>query len=165
MALPASTGRHEAEAVALSVPGERYDRVVRLAQAIFGAPIAALNLIGQDSQFTVASVGYPKGETPVEDSICRVTVQHDEVLEVRDLREDERFATIPAVVGPRASASTRASRSADRAGRTSARCASSTWCRAPWAGSSARCWPTWGLCSSASSPCRRRWIWQVRCSS
>lgn len=100
MALPASTGRHEAEAVAVSVPGERYDRVVRLAQAIFGAPIAALNLIGRDSQFTVASVGYPKGETPVEDSICRVTVQHDEVLEVRDLREDERFATIPTVAGP-----------------------------------------------------------------
>ena len=87
-------------AVAQGVPAERYDRVVRLAQAIFGAPIAALNLIGKDSQFTVASVGYPKGETPLEDSICRETVQHDEVFEVRDLREDERFASIPVVAGP-----------------------------------------------------------------
>lgn len=100
MAMPASTGRQEAEAIARSVPAERYDRVVRLAQAIFGAPIAALNLIGNDEQFTVASVGYPKGSSPVEDSVCRITVQQDDVFEVRDLREDERFASIPAVTGP-----------------------------------------------------------------
>lgn len=99
MVMPPSTGRQEAEAVAHNVPEERYDRVVRLAQAIFGAPIAALNLIGNDSQFTVASVGYPKGETPAEDSVCHVTVQQDEILEIRDLREDERFATMPAVTG------------------------------------------------------------------
>jgi len=99
MVMPPSTARQEAEAIAQNVPAERYDRVVRLAQAIFGAPIAALNLIGNESQFTVASVGYPKGETPVEDTVCHVTVQQDEMLEVRDLREDERFAHIPAVTG------------------------------------------------------------------
>ena len=100
MAMPPSTGRREAEAVARTVSAERYDRFVRLAQAIFGAPIAALNLIGNDSQFTVASVGFPKGEMPVEDSVCQVTVQQDHALEVRDLREDERFASIPSVTGP-----------------------------------------------------------------
>lgn len=100
MVMPPSTGRQEAEAVAHNAPAQRYDRFVRLAQAIFGAPIAALNLIGNDSQFTVASVGFPKGEIPVEDSVCRVTVQQEEVFEVRDLREDERFAAIPAVTGP-----------------------------------------------------------------
>lgn len=100
MEVPPSTGRQEAEAIATTGPDERYDRVVRLAQAIFGAPIAALNLIGNELQFTMASVGYPRGELPVADSICRVTVQHDEILEVRDLREDERFAAIPAVSGP-----------------------------------------------------------------
>lgn len=98
--MPPSTGRQEAEAIAHNASAERYDRFVRLAQAIFGAPIAALNLIGNDAQFTVASVGFPKGEMPVEDSVCRVTIQDDEVLEVRDLREDERFAAIPAVTGP-----------------------------------------------------------------
>jgi serine phosphatase RsbU (regulator of sigma subunit) len=98
--MPPTTGRQEAEAVARHASADRYDRFVRLAQAIFGAPIAALNLIGNDSQFTVASVGFPKGEIPVEDSVCGVTVQQHEVLEVRDLREDERFAKIPAVTGP-----------------------------------------------------------------
>ena len=96
MVMPPSTARYEAEAVAQHASAERYDRFVRLAQAIFGAPIAALNLIGSDRQFTVASVGFPRGEMPVEDSVCRVTVQQDEVLEVRDLREDERFSAIPA---------------------------------------------------------------------
>lgn len=81
------------------MPSDRYDRVVRLAQAIFGAPIAALNLIGNRTQFTVASLGYPTGDTPVENSVCRETVQQDEILEVPDLREDERFAAIPAVTG------------------------------------------------------------------
>jgi len=100
MVMPPSTGRREAEAIAHSAPAERYDRFVRLAQAIFGTPIAALNLIGSDSQFTVASVGFPRGEIPVEDSVCHVTVQQEEVLEVRDLRQDERFAAVPAVIGP-----------------------------------------------------------------
>jgi len=99
MVMPPSTGRQEAEAVAHTASAERYDRFVRLAQAIFGAPIAALNLVGNDQQFTVASIGFPKGEMPVEDSVCRATVQQDEVLEVRDLREDERFATLPSVTG------------------------------------------------------------------
>lgn len=100
MVMPPSTGRQEAEALARSAPTERYDRVLRLAQAIFGAPIAALNLIGNDSQFTVASIGFPKGQIPAEDSVCHITVQQDEILEVRDLREDKRFASIPAVAGP-----------------------------------------------------------------
>ncbi|MCL1869302.1 MAG: SpoIIE family protein phosphatase [Promicromonosporaceae bacterium] len=99
MPLEPSSGRLEAEALA-KAPAERYDRVVRLAQAIFGAPIAALNLVGTESQYTVASVGYPTGSIPVEESVCRVTVGQDEILEVRDLREDPRFASIPAVAGP-----------------------------------------------------------------
>ncbi|GAB3601270.1 PP2C family protein-serine/threonine phosphatase [Microbacterium tumbae] len=99
MAMPPSTARHEAEALASLVPSDRYDRVVRLAQAIFGAPIAALNLIGNDSQFTAASVGFPTGEIPVEDSACGYTVQQNDILEVHDLREDERFAHMSSVTG------------------------------------------------------------------
>ena len=100
MVMPPSVARQQAEALARDVPAERYNRVVRLAQAVFGTPFAALNLVGNDTQFTVASVGIPTGEIPVEDSVCRVTVLQDDVLEVRDLREDERFAYIPSVTGP-----------------------------------------------------------------
>jgi len=99
MTMPPGVGRQEAEALVHSGAAERYDRVVRLAQAIFGAPIAALNLIGNDKQTTVASVGYRLGDMPAEDSVCHVTVQ-DEILEVRDLRADERFAQLPSVTDP-----------------------------------------------------------------
>jgi serine phosphatase RsbU (regulator of sigma subunit) len=100
MVMPPSMPRLEAEAVANGLSAQRFERVVRLAQAVFGAPIAAFNLIGNDSQYTVASVGIPTGEIPVEDSVCRVTVLQNDVLEVRDLREDQRFASIPSVTGP-----------------------------------------------------------------
>lgn len=88
----------EAEVKALlAAGGERYQRVIRLAQAIFGAPIAALNLIGEEEQYTVAAVGAPTGSMPVEQSICRYTVEQQDVLEVPDLRADERFAGSPVV--------------------------------------------------------------------
>ncbi len=102
MVMPASPARQEAEALAHSSAGakERYDRVVRLAQAIFGAPIAALNLIGNETQSTVASVGFRVGDLPLEDSVCRVTVTQDDILEVQDLRLDDRFKDIPSVTNP-----------------------------------------------------------------
>ena len=100
MVMPPSSSRQEAEAIVRAVPMERYERIMQLVQAIFGTPIAALNLIGNSSQFTVAAVGYPTGEIPVEESVSNVTVQQGQLFEVRDLREDERFAAIPRVAGP-----------------------------------------------------------------
>jgi serine phosphatase RsbU (regulator of sigma subunit) len=95
-----STGTHEAELLAHVSPDGRYDRVVRLAQAIFGAPIAALNLIGAREQYTVAAVGAPRATVPLSESICRFTVEHDDVHEVRDLRADARFSDLAVVAGP-----------------------------------------------------------------
>ena len=80
--------------------GDRYDRVIRLAQAIFGAPIVTLNMIGEEFQYTVAAVGAATGAVPLEQSICRTTITQDGVFEVHDLREDDRFKDLPAVVNP-----------------------------------------------------------------
>ncbi len=91
--------RQEAESLA-NVGGERFDRVVRLAQAIFGAPIAALNLVGESRQYTVSAVGAPRRSIPLADSICRHTVQQSAVFEVPDLRADPRFESNPIVAGP-----------------------------------------------------------------
>lgn len=101
MPLPYSTARTEAATLAKKGTTERFDRIVRLAQAIFGTPFAALNLIGRDAQYTVSSAGLPPiSETPVEESICVYTVHQDDLLEVRDLREDERFAHMKVVLEP-----------------------------------------------------------------
>src|SRR5918997_2146348 len=94
-----SVAVNEADRLA-EASGDRYNRVVRLAQAIFGAPIAALNLIGETHQHTVAAVGAPTTSSPLTDSICRHTVEHDDVFEVFDLREDQRFQDNKIVAGP-----------------------------------------------------------------
>lgn len=95
----ATTPAQEADALA-GVGGERFDRVMRLTQAIFGTPITALNLVGEEVQHTVSALGVPRGTMPVEESICQYTVQQPDIFEVRDLRSDPRFATNPVVIGP-----------------------------------------------------------------
>ncbi|WP_425956132.1 PP2C family protein-serine/threonine phosphatase [Xylanimonas sp. McL0601] len=95
-----TTGAQEAEVLAKAPYDGRYDRVVRLAQAIFGAPIAALNLLGEHEEYTVAAVGARRGTSPRSESICRFTVDQDDVLEVPDLREDPRFRDASIVAGP-----------------------------------------------------------------
>ncbi|MFC4616820.1 PP2C family protein-serine/threonine phosphatase [Cellulomonas algicola] len=94
-----STAAQEAERLA-EVPTERYDRIVRLAQAIFEVPIASLNLIGEDEQFAVAAVGTPTATYPLSAAICGHTVLQDDIFEVPDLREDERFREHSIVIGP-----------------------------------------------------------------
>lgn len=95
-----TTAAEQADRLAAAPADGRYDRVVRLAQAIFGAPIAALNLIGEHEQHTVAAVGGPRGDTPISESICRFAIEEDDVVEVYDLRADERFSRYPIVSGP-----------------------------------------------------------------
>jgi hypothetical protein len=82
-----------------SAGSERFDRVIRLTQAIFGAPIAALNLVTDALQFTVSAIGAPQGAHGIGDSICAHTVQLDAVFEVPDLRLDPLFADNPIVAG------------------------------------------------------------------
>jgi len=94
-----TTAPQLADAFAAAGGGERFDRVIRLAQAIFGTPIAALNLVGEDEQHTIAAVGMRTGDRPVEESICQYTVQQAGLMEVPDLRADERFADNPIVAG------------------------------------------------------------------
>ncbi|WP_345750696.1 PP2C family protein-serine/threonine phosphatase [Microbacterium rhizophilus] len=96
-----STRATEIERLA-TAGNERFDGVIRLAQAIFGAPIAALNLVTETQQFTVAASGTPKASRGLGDSICQYTVQREGVFEVPDLRLDDRFAEMPSVAaGPR----------------------------------------------------------------
>lgn len=79
---------------------ERYDRVVRLAQQIFGVGAAAVNLVDADRQWTKAEVGLPGlVDTPRRDSFCARTVEHPGALVVPDAAADDRFRTNPFVRG------------------------------------------------------------------
>jgi len=70
---------------------DSYRDLTRLAAKITGAPISAINLIDSFTQWTIAGHGLSPGQIPREESICQYTIVEKEYLEVKNLREDNRF--------------------------------------------------------------------------
>ncbi len=82
-----------------SAPDETFDRVTRLAQATFRAPVAMISLIDEKRQWIKSSQGISIPELPRSTSICAHAIEGNEPLVVPDLREDRRFALSQLVVG------------------------------------------------------------------
>lgn len=78
---------------------ERFDRLVRLASALFNVPIALISLIDRDRQWIKSSCGLDRKETPREVSFCAHAIMHREVMIVPDSLLDRRFADNPLVTG------------------------------------------------------------------
>lgn len=73
-------------------PESRYDQVVQLAESVFDVPMAAVNLVDTDRQWTKAQVGLNGLEdVPLIHSMCRYTVQQSDVFIVPDTAADDRF--------------------------------------------------------------------------
>ncbi|MFB2598078.1 PP2C family protein-serine/threonine phosphatase [Herbiconiux sp. P17] len=72
---------------------ERFDRITRIARELFDVPVAEINLIDDERQFT-KSPHLPGKATSIAriDSFCEVTVQQPDIVVVPDATEDERFA-------------------------------------------------------------------------
>ncbi len=75
-------------------PEERFDRVTRLAQQLFGVESVAINMIDRDRQWSKSIVGPALPEKPRIDSVCTVTIESDETLVVPNLMADPRFARL-----------------------------------------------------------------------
>lgn len=83
---------------AYSPPEEAFDRLTRLAADIFDAPLAYINFIGRDKQWTKSSLTDPHPDAVGLDiSFCAYNVGEEGPLVVEDAREDERFADNPLV--------------------------------------------------------------------
>jgi PAS domain S-box-containing protein len=80
-------------------PDARFDRLVKLAAALFGAPIAAVSLVDARRTWLKAAVGLEALETPREASICEnvIPLGSAGVLVVEDTARDPRFRHHPAV--------------------------------------------------------------------
>lgn len=77
---------------------ERFDRITRVVAAVFGMPIAMVNLVGPDTQISKSCFGIPNpGEMDRGVSFCGHTILSDEPLIVENALEDERFADNPYV--------------------------------------------------------------------
>ncbi|MEM0900033.1 MAG: GAF domain-containing protein [Pseudomonadota bacterium] len=72
---------------------DTFDRAVRLATRILGAPVGLLSLVDGERQFFKAQIGLPEPsatdrQTPLTHSFCQHVVAANAPLSVRDARED-----------------------------------------------------------------------------
>jgi len=78
---------------------ERFDRVTRIAAALFRVPVALVSLVDANRQWFKSCVGTDLRESSREASFCAHAVAARELLVVTDALHDHRFADNPMVVG------------------------------------------------------------------
>lgn len=82
-----------------TLPEEDYDQIVQLASQICKTPISFISLIDINRQWIKARVGIEAEETDRKLSFCGHAILGEDVMEVPDTLEDERFADNPFVAG------------------------------------------------------------------
>jgi len=80
-------------------PEQAFDDLTYLAAQMCGAPVALISLIDRDRQWFKSRIGFELAETPREHAICDHAIRQDELFEVPDTTEDERFRENPLVTG------------------------------------------------------------------
>lgn len=79
-------------------PEERFDRVTRLAAALFGVPMALISLVDENRQWFKSCVGLSAKETPRDAAFCAHVVYTRKPMIVVDTLQDARFADNPLVI-------------------------------------------------------------------
>jgi diguanylate cyclase (GGDEF)-like protein len=77
---------------------ERFDRITRMAQRLFDAPIALISLVDENRQWFKSRQGFESTETPRNVSFCGHAIHGEETMVVTDATDDPRFADNPLVV-------------------------------------------------------------------
>lgn len=80
-------------------PDERFDRITRIAQRLFDAPIALVTLVDADRQWFKSRMGLDATQTPRDISFCGHAILQSEPFIINDTLKDERFADNPLVTG------------------------------------------------------------------
>lgn len=80
-------------------PEERFDRVTRMAQRLFGVPIALVSLVDENRQWFKSCFGLDVSETDRRISFCGHAILNNGVFVIEDALQDERFADNPLVTG------------------------------------------------------------------
>ena len=80
-------------------PEERFDRLTRLAAALFEVPMALVSLLDRDRQCLKSTCGISVRQTTREVSCCGHAILRREVMGVPDTLLDDRFADNPYVTG------------------------------------------------------------------
>lgn len=83
-----------------TAPEEAFDRITRVAAALFKVPIVLVSLVDAERQWFKSKVGLEGAETARDISFCGHAIVHDGPLIISDAREDARFSDNPLVTGP-----------------------------------------------------------------
>ncbi|MCB5290748.1 PP2C family protein-serine/threonine phosphatase [Arthrobacter sp. SO3] len=78
---------------------ERFDRITRLAQNLFGVSAASVSLIAENRQYLKSFVGTLSRDSDRRDAFCAETIKSAETMIVENARTDERFRDSPLVTG------------------------------------------------------------------
>ena len=81
-----------------TAPEDRFDRLTRIASAMFDVPIALVSLVDESRQWFKSACGSGVAETPRDTSFCAHAILERDVMVVSDALLDERFADHPAVI-------------------------------------------------------------------
>ncbi|MEM1211203.1 MAG: GAF domain-containing protein [Planctomycetota bacterium] len=80
-----------------TTPETFFDGIVRLAAAHFAVPIALVSLVDTDRQWFKAKHGLDAVASCRDHAFCAHAILQDDILEIPDAREDERFHDNPFV--------------------------------------------------------------------
>lgn len=100
--LPDETARLEALrglSILDTPPEPRFDRITRLAAAIFGVPVALVSLVDAGRQWFKSRIGLDASETSRDISFCGHAIATPDILVVEDADRDRRFVDNPLVTG------------------------------------------------------------------
>ncbi|GIJ56735.1 ATP-binding protein [Virgisporangium aurantiacum] len=105
--LPARTIEHERRRLAalheyrlLDAPADdELEAAVRVAALVAGVPTATLNLIDEQRQCQLTTVGFEGGDSARSDSMCAIRFQAGEFVHVRDASVDPTYGSNPWVTG------------------------------------------------------------------
>ena len=82
-----------------TAPEERYDRLTRIANKLFGVPIALVSLVDENRQWFKSSFGLNVTETSRDISLCGHAILGDDIFVISDTHKDKRFSDNPLVLG------------------------------------------------------------------
>jgi GAF domain-containing protein len=77
----------------------RFDQLVEEARQVTETPIALVTLVDAARQWFKAHAGFDISESPRDESFCAHAILGEEILQVPDALEDDRFADNPVVAG------------------------------------------------------------------
>src|ERR1700710_2513256 len=75
-----------------------FDEIVKFASALCNTPISLISLVDANRQWFKARVGLNASETNRDISFCSHAILQDQLFEVHDTLEDERFSNNPLVL-------------------------------------------------------------------